>query len=135
QNPKEAVDENQGQADAKQDTGAPADSAATAVLCVAGRSALDEAAAAMLVQVLRKRGVSALLQPLAPPGSPILFPLEARNAQLICLSYFGAVSKPAHVRYLIRRLKRSLPRARFLACFWMLGNDPNHLEEWRQAVG
>jgi hypothetical protein len=26
-------------------------------------------------------------------------------------------------RYLIRRLKRVMSRAKFLACFWMLGDD------------
>ena len=58
-----------------------------------------------------------------------------QDATLVCLSYFGAMSKPAHVRYLIRRLKRQMPQARFLACFWMLGEMPARLEEWRNAVG
>ena len=60
--------------------------------------------------------------------------MNAPDARLVCLSYFGAVGKPAHVRYLIRRLKRQMPRARFLACFWMLGDNPAKLEEWRTAV-
>jgi hypothetical protein len=53
----------------------------------------------------------------------------------VCLSYFGSTAKPAHVRYQIRRFKRSLPQARFLACFWMLGGDSAKLEEWRAVVG
>jgi hypothetical protein len=42
---------------------------------------------------------------------------------------------PAHVRYLIRRLRRVMPRPKFLACFWMLGDDRDKVEEWAQAVG
>jgi hypothetical protein len=39
------------------------------------------------------------------------------------------------VRYLIKRLRRVMPNARFLAGFWMLlGNDAK-AEEWRAAVG
>jgi hypothetical protein len=58
----------------------------------------------------------------------------ARPFQTKCLSYFGAVSKPAHVRYLVRRLRRMAPRAKFLACFWMLGEEPAKLEEWKASV-
>jgi len=54
---------------------------------------------------------------------------------LVCLSYFGSAGNPAHVRYLIKRLRRVMPNARFLAGFWMLlGNDVK-AEEWRAAVG
>jgi hypothetical protein len=28
-----------------------------------------------------------------------------------------------------------MPRAQILACFWMLGDDPDKLEAWRKAVG
>jgi hypothetical protein len=39
------------------------------------------------------------------------------------------------VRYLIRRLRKVMPLAIFLACFWMLGDDRDKVEEWVQAVG
>jgi hypothetical protein len=39
------------------------------------------------------------------------------------------------VRYQIRRFKRALPKARFLACFWMLGGDSAKVEDWKVAVG
>ena len=60
---------------------------------------------------------------------------DVPDAQLVCLSYFGSTAKPAHVRYQIRRFKRALPQARFLACFWMLGGDPAKVEDWKVAVG
>jgi len=74
-------------------------------------------------------GLAAALQPLAPAGAGPGVPAEARDATLVCLSYFGAASRPAHVRYLIRRLRRLMPRTQFIACFWMLGDEPAQLEK------
>jgi len=104
-------------------------------LCIASRSALDGAAAAMLAQILGKRRLAAVLQPVAPSASGPEVPVEARDATFVCLSYFGAASRPAHVRYLIRRLRRLMPQARFIACFWMLGDEPKKLEDWKHSVG
>jgi hypothetical protein len=53
----------------------------------------------------------------------------------VCLSYFGSAGNPAHVRYLIRRLRRVMPNVRFLAGFWMLLGQDAKAEEWRTAVG
>ena len=62
-------------------------------------------------------------------------PTVALDARLVCVSYFGAQATPTHMRYLIRRLKRLMPHARFLAGFWMLANEATKLEEWRTIVG
>ena len=105
------------------------------VLCIASRSPLDEAAAAMLAQLLAKHGLGAFVQPFADVASAKTFKIDALDAPLVCMSYFGAISNPAHVRYLVRRLRRVMPNARFVACFWMLGDDPAKGEEWRLAVG
>ena len=94
------------------------------VLCIASRSPLDEAAATMLAQLLEKHGLPAKIQPFADVASAKSLRIDARDAPLVCLSYFGAVRNPAHVRFLIRRLKRMMPNAKFLACFWMLAEDP-----------
>ena len=105
------------------------------VLCIASRSALDEAASIMLAQVLEKHGVAAWVQPFADVATSRGFKVDVTDAHLVCLSYFGAATKPAHVRYVIRRLRRVMPLAKFLACFWMLGDDRDKVEEWVQAVG
>jgi predicted PurR-regulated permease PerM len=106
------------------------------VLCVASRSPLDEAAAAMLAHVLGKHGITAQVQPFQPLGFTKGHNMDMPEARLVCLSYFGAAARPAHVRYLIRRLKRSMPHASFLACFWMLGEAPAaRVEEWRALAG
>ena len=105
------------------------------VLCVASRSALDEAACTMLAQILEKHGIAAWVQPFTDVATAKGFKVDTTDAQVVCLSYFGAAAKPAHVRYLIRRLKRVMPHAKFLAGFWMLGEDREKVEEWCHAVG
>jgi len=105
------------------------------VLCIASRSALDQAAAVMLAQILDKHGVASRVQPFADVSSAKGFKVDAVDARIVCLSYFGAASSPVHVRYLIRRLRRVMPATQFLACFWMLNPDDSKLEEWRVSVG
>ena len=96
---------------------------------------LDEAAATMLTQLLEKHGLAATVQPFTDVASVKTFKIDALDAPLVCLSYFGAVANPAHVRYLIPRLKRLMPHAKFLAGYWMLGEDRGKGEDWRTAVG
>jgi len=75
------------------------------ILCIGGRSALDEAAAAILAEVLKKRGLIASL--------------AGTEAKLVCLSYLGLGASPAHIRYLVRRLRRILPQGTTtLVCYW-----------------
>jgi predicted PurR-regulated permease PerM len=106
------------------------------VLCLASRSSLDEAACLLLAHLLKKRGIAAWVQPFADVASAKGFKLETLDAPLVCLSYFGTASKPAHVRYLIRRIKRAMPDAKLLACFWMLDEaETEKADDWRQAVG
>jgi predicted PurR-regulated permease PerM len=105
------------------------------VLCVASRSPLDQAASTMLAQLLGKHGLPAHVQPFTDVASARSFKIDAPDAPLVCLSYFGSAGNPAHVRYLIRRLRRVMPNTRFLACFWMLLGDDNKAEDWRAAVG
>jgi len=105
------------------------------VLCVASRSPLDQAASAMLAQLLEKHGLSARVQPFTDVATARSFKINVPDAPLVCLSYFGSAGNPAHVRYLIRRLRRIMPNARFLAGFWMLPGQDEKAEEWRAAVG
>ena len=105
------------------------------VLCIASRSALDEAACEMLAQVLTKHGVGAWVQPFVDVANVKGFKIDIADAPIVCLSYFGFGSKPAHVRYLIRRLKRLMPQAKFVAGFWMLGEDSDKRDEWIKAAG
>jgi hypothetical protein len=105
------------------------------VLCIACRSPLDEAAALMLAHLLERHGLPARVQSFADVASGKALKIDAMHAPLVCLSYFGAAGNPAHVRFLIRRLKRIMPNAKFLAGYWMLGEDREKVEDWKTAVG
>ena len=91
----------------------------TAVLCVAGRGSLDEAAAAMLAQLLEKRGIGARVVPSEAVSVTNLFRLDVTGVQMACLSYLEPGSFN-NARYLVRRLRRRLPRATIVDGFWTL---------------
>ncbi len=90
------------------------------VLCIAGRNFLDEAAAALLAQMLQKHGLDARVESaslLTVAGVPNL---AGAGEQIICLSYLGEDIGAARVRFAVRRLRRRRPEAKILAAFWGL---------------
>jgi hypothetical protein len=90
-----------------------------AVLCIGGRTPLDEAVARMLAGVLQRQGLKARSLPSDAISAAHIVSLEASKTKLVCLSYFGASAHAAHVRYLVRRLRRILPEgATVLVGFW-----------------
>jgi predicted PurR-regulated permease PerM len=94
----------------------------TPVLCVAGRGSLDEASAAMLAQLLQKHGIGARVVPSAPVSPPNLFALDTTGVQMVYLCYLepGSFTNPY---YLVRRLRRKLPKATIVDGFWTLKTD------------
>ena len=79
------------------------------VLCIGGRTPLDEAAAAMLAGLLNKHGLKARVAESETVSAGNIVSLEAAKAKLVCLSFLGIGSSSAQVRYLVRRLRRILP--------------------------
>jgi predicted PurR-regulated permease PerM len=89
------------------------------ILSIGGRSALDAAAADMLAGVLRKRGLG--VKELGPEAISAghIATLSGTEAKLVCISYLGLGAGPAHIRYLVRRLRRILPEGtKIMVCFW-----------------
>jgi hypothetical protein len=89
------------------------------ILSIGGRSPLDEASAAILAEVLKKRGLGAKeLGPEAISAGHIAS-LANTEAKLVALSYLGLGSGPAQIRYLVRRLRRILPEGTLImVCYW-----------------
>src|ERR1019366_2512553 len=64
------------------------------VLCIAGRSFLDEAAAALFAQILEKHGMGAKVGPAGALTAGRISSLSAEGVRLVCLSYFDADLTP-----------------------------------------
>jgi hypothetical protein len=89
------------------------------IVCVAGRNELDEAAALLLVNVLRLErhvDIGAPLSADALSADTAHLPLF-KEASVVCLSLIST-SSPARARFLVRRIRRRAPRARILVGFW-----------------
>jgi hypothetical protein len=91
------------------------------ILCMAGRSFLDEAAAAFFVQILEKHGMGAKVGPAGALTAGRISSLSAEGVRLVCLSYFDADLSTAGARFAVRRLRRRLGEVKILACFWQSG--------------
>ncbi|HUU25934.1 MAG TPA: AI-2E family transporter [Methyloceanibacter sp.] len=105
------------------------------VLVIGGRSMLDEAAGAMLAAVLDKRGLRAEALPPETISAGHITALASTKAKLVCLSYLGLGTGPAHIRYLVRRLKRILPEGTMvLVAYWDRAEDTEGLKALLELV-
>ncbi|BCM85280.1 ABC transporter permease [Methylobacterium indicum] len=89
-----------------------------AVLCVAGRGPLDEAASMMLAQLLEKHGFGTRVVPFEDVTRSQIGALDAGDARMVCISYLEISGTPAHLRYLVQRLRRRAPDAQVLVGLW-----------------
>lgn len=102
------------------------------VLCVGGRSALDDAASLLFAQLLvRRTGLETRMVESDSLTVAAVAGLEPKGVALICVSYLD-VSSPAHLRFVVRRLRRRFPEARVLIGCW--GKDPATTEELVKAA-
>lgn len=90
---------------------------AAPVMCIGGRSQLDEAAALMLAHLCRVHGIGARVEPSSALSTKNIFGLDVSNVALICLSYLEA-SNTTHIRYAVRRLRRKAPHAKIIVALW-----------------
>ena len=103
------------------------------VLCVAGHSLLDEAAAIMLGQLSTAHGLAARVEAAGALSTANIFRLETTGVAIVCLIYMDA-SSPAHMRYSVRRLRRKLPKATIILGCWLKDMDPAALENLREGA-
>ncbi|HEU5093799.1 MAG TPA: AI-2E family transporter, partial [Reyranella sp.] len=95
----------------------PANPKDPTVLCVAGRGSLDEAASAMLAQLMEKHGVGARVVSNREVSPANIYRLDPTGIRMVCLSYLASGGF-ANARYLVRRLRRALPGTRILLGLW-----------------
>jgi hypothetical protein len=103
------------------------------ILYLAGRTALDEAAAIMAAQLCTVHGLAARVESAEALATKNILRLDTRGVALVCLSYLDA-SNPAHIRYAVRRVRRKLPTAIVMLGCWMLEHDEERLEALREST-
>ena len=106
-----------------------------AILCVAGRGPLDGAASTLLADVLRKHGFGAQVVPHAALARGRVADIDTSAAKLVCVCYLDLSGAPAHVRYLLRRLRSALPKLPVVAGFWPVDDAVHGDDALRGHVG
>lgn len=89
-----------------------------AVLCIAGRGPLDEIVTGMVDQLLRKHGLQARMMPHETVSRSHIRSFDVRDAAMACIFYLDIGGNPAHLRYLLRRLRERLPDVPLLVGLW-----------------
>ncbi len=114
-----------------------------AVLCVAGRGFLDEAAATILAQLLAKRGLGVRTVPFAELAQARIEAFDPGAARMTCIVSLAIAGEPTHLRRLARRLKRRMPHTPILVGLWQVDDVPvaatavpaeNHVSTLRAAT-
>jgi hypothetical protein len=111
---------------------APAWQGEKPVLCIAGRTALDEAAAIMVAQLCTVHGLATRVEGPDALATANIFRLETPGVALVCLSYLNTTNG-AHIRYAVRRIRRILPRAVIMVGCWSL-DDGDRLDALREGA-
>lgn len=104
-----------------------------AVLCIAGRGPLDGAVAAMLAQLLGRHGLGAEVVLHGAVARDQVARLDAAGVAMLCICQVEITGRPAHLRYLLRRLRQRLPQVPILVGLWPPG-DPMLTEREPQAA-
>ncbi|MBB3900544.1 AI-2E family transporter [Methylobacterium brachythecii] len=94
-----------------------------AVLCVAGRGFLDEPAAAILAQLLRKLGLGTRLAEFSELARAKIDNFDAGPVQMVVVISLAIGGEPGHVRRLVGRLRSKLPGKRIAVGLWQIDED------------
>ena len=105
------------------------------VLCLAGKGPLDEAASAMLAQLLGKHGLGARVAPHGGASRKTVATLDTDGVAMVCISYLEIVSSPSALHYLVRRIRQRLPHAHILVGLWPTEDAGTDDERIRGVVG
>jgi predicted PurR-regulated permease PerM/methylmalonyl-CoA mutase cobalamin-binding subunit len=105
------------------------------VACVAGRGPFDDAVSAMLAQLLAQRGVAARRIPHTSASRETIAQADFSDVTVIAVSYLELAGAPAHLRYLLRRLRQRVPGAVLIAGLWPQEEAVINDVEMQKALG
>ncbi|MDR5738954.1 MULTISPECIES: AI-2E family transporter [unclassified Caballeronia] len=93
---------------------AEAEGHTASVLCIAGRSELDDLAATIAVQLFRKHGLGADLAGYEGFSRGRFGEVDLSGVTIICVVSFDAAESPPYLRNLLRRLHQRAPSAELI---------------------
>jgi hypothetical protein len=105
------------------------------IACVAGRGPFDDVMSAMLAQLLTQRGVASRRIPHSSVSREMIAQLDLSAVTVITVSYLELAGAPAHLRYLIRRLRHRAPHAALIAGLWPQGEAVLNEPQAQKALG
>jgi predicted PurR-regulated permease PerM/GAF domain-containing protein len=105
----------------------------SSVLCLAGRTELDRAAAEMMAEVLEERGIGARVMPPIAVSQGALGQLDLQGVDVVCLSYLHPQPQ-VYARYICRRLRRRAPHLKLVVCCWNLAPSTGQTEDVRKQM-
>jgi hypothetical protein len=88
-----------------------------------------------LAQLLQKHGLGARVLGNEAVSRRAISRLEADSVAMVCISYLEISGNPSHLRYLLRRVRQRLPKARILVGLWPADDAILHDEALRSLVG
>jgi predicted PurR-regulated permease PerM len=92
--------------------------AAGLVACVAGRGSFDEVVSRMLAQLLAQQGIASRRIPHTVVSRETIAQLDLSAVKVIIVSSLELAGAPAHLRYLVRRLRQRAPQAALITGLW-----------------
>jgi len=105
------------------------------IACVSGRGPFDDVVSAMLAQLLNQRGVAARRIPHTSVSRERIGELDLSAVKVIAVSYLELGGAPAHLRYLLRRLRHRAPHAALIAGLWTQGEAVLNEPQAQKALG
>ncbi|PVE23774.1 phytochrome sensor protein [Microvirga sp. KLBC 81] len=103
------------------------------VLCLAGRTELDRAAAEMMAQVFEERSIRARVLPPIAVSQGALGQLDLQGVDVVCLSYLHPQPQ-VYARYICRRLRRRAPHVKLVVCCWNLAPGTGQTEDLKKQI-
>ena len=102
---------------------------------MAGRGPLDDAATAMLAQLLGKHNLRARVIPHGAVSRSGIDALDVSGVAMVCVCYVEITGTPSHLRYLLRRIRQRVPGAPILVGLWPEEEAVLHDDRLRVAIG
>jgi hypothetical protein len=92
------------------------------ICTIAAHAQLDEIAAFILAQLLRRQGVQVQVLAKDAVSRAAIAHFDPKDARILCICYVDDFGKSSHLRFLLRRLRQRVPEACLMALVW----PPDH---------